>query len=166
MSSFCLFINWRWLMWMFVSNSSIIQNDGFHIDYSSLSVACSRIKLGIVTTCLLHLWPPTRTDFLMSQLLKAEAKLPTIIVLMNVSLTILVEFVHLAYKIGFHPVCSMPIVFVVKRIDKNSSDHLIGLTLENQTLTFCLWCGSDSDKLPGRLFPWLYITELWFYHNS
>lgn len=50
----------------------------------------------------------------MRQLLKAEAKLPTIIVLMNVSLTILVEFVHLAYKIGFHPVFSMLIVFVVK----------------------------------------------------
>lgn len=118
MSTFGLFINRRWLMWMFVSNSSINQNDGFHIDYSPLSVACSRLKLGIVTTCLLYLWPPTRTDFLMSQLLRAEAKLPIIIVFMNLSLTILVEFVHLAYKIGFHPVFSMPEAICFRRLTK------------------------------------------------
>lgn len=76
----------------------------------------------------------------MRQLLKAEAKLPTIIVLMNVSLTILVEFVQLAYKIGFHPVSSMQIVFVVKWngiVKWNSSDHLIGLTLENPSHSVC-----------------------------
>lgn len=143
-------------MWMFVSNSSINQNDGFHIDYSSLSVACSRHSYYVLITSLtsdedgLPYEPATQS---WSQITHNYC--------VNERITILVEFVHLAYKIGFHPVFSMPILFVVKRNGKTSSDHLIGLTL-----TFCLWCGRDSDELPGRLFPWFYVTQLWFYHNS
>lgn len=124
------------------------QNDGFHIDYSSLSVACSRLKLGIVTTCLLHLWPPTRTDFLMSQLLRAEAKLPIIIVFMNLSLTILVEFVHLAYKIGFHPVFSMPEAICFRHLTKREKlFRSFDWSHPWEPLTFCVWCGGGSNEL-------------------